>query len=382
MADNDPQKPPRQVGSHRSDPNQSYPSGAAAAVHETSNALTVILGWIERAKGATGENPTALLALERAANHALWARDAMRRALGAELPPNRPPTSAVELATRTLDDLAVEAQRASVKTRIWIDPQTKPSYLAQADVVWQILTNVLLNAISVTPTGGEVALELHRASPVEHQNTGSLLFRVSDQGPGIPEELREKIFRGGSSDRVGGAGIGLAYAKQLAQRFGGDLVLTNCSQGASFELCWPTCPPSEQPAGGHSEPSGNDETSFPARRVLLLEDDDAVVELLALSLASRGATVTAVRTVDELISELNDHPYDTLLVDLSPLSPRDGGLARVIRQTRAINPTIAIIVITGNVDATGSENVMWLAKPFEPRELVTAICDAHARLEP
>ena len=96
----------------------------------------------------------------------------------------------------------------------------------------QILTNLLLNAISFTPKGGTVRLAV--------QEDGVFAtFAVSDQGPGIEAERVATLFEAPISTRRGGAGLGLRHSAALAAAHGGELRLTNSEPSACFELTWP-----------------------------------------------------------------------------------------------------------------------------------------------
>jgi signal transduction histidine kinase len=70
------------------------------------------------------------------------------------------------------------------------------------------------------------------------------VIRVADNGPGLPERARERLFLPfAGSGRPDGAGLGLAIARELAQGHGGDLILAkNGPQGAVFELRLPGAP--------------------------------------------------------------------------------------------------------------------------------------------
>lgn len=341
----------------------------AAAIHETTNALTVILGWIERARIASPDNDDAQKALARAGRYTRDARAAMRRAIGAELPP-RPPETATSLATRAAEDLAVEAKRARIELIVDIDDACEQLLVPQPDAAWQILTNLLLNAVAVTAPHGEVTLEVAPAAP------DRLLFRVSDDGPGIAADMRAALFTAGVSRRQGGAGIGLRHAHGLALECHGELRLgEQPGEGAVFELVWPIADGQrDDSAVPHKQPAvkGNLEGA----RVLLLEDDARVIELLELSLGARGANVTSVRSADALLAELATGQYDVMLVDLSPLSIEEGeptGLEAAVTQARDQNPGIDVVVISGSVAVRPRNDVIWVRKPFEPKELVEAI---------
>jgi CheY-like chemotaxis protein len=347
----------------------------AAAIHETTNALTVILGWLERARQAADEHPEVADALERATRHARSARDSMRRTIGAR-PPAAPPERASTVLQRTCEDLAQEATLAGVRLGVRVADACADDYVAAPTVVWQVLTNLLLNAIALTPAGGAVDAAVEQAG-------AAVCFRVQDQGPGIAPERREQLLTAGESTREGGAGLGLRHAHWLASEHGGSLTLGDCERGACFLLRWPTCgrptavarAPARTPAGGDT---------LAGLEVLLLEDDPAVVELLELSLGARGAVVTAVGSAETLVAALEQDRYDVMLVDLSPLGSatgRDGrndGLDRIVRQGRARQRSLTVVAISGSIAAQPHPDVIWVRKPFAPGELVEAIVRARA----
>ena len=109
-----------------------------------------------------------------------------------------------------------------------------------ADVVEKICTNLISNALKYTPDGGEVNVELERKS----DNT--IQFSVQDNGPGIPIDQQESIFKRFWRDQIQqsnqsiGTGIGLALAKELAILHGGDITVhTNKKAGSCFRLILP-----------------------------------------------------------------------------------------------------------------------------------------------
>ncbi len=240
----------------------------------------------------------------RAASHARWARDQLRSVIGAPAPARDPgPDDASEVARLTIDDLAVEAQRAGVVLESSVADEAAARLLPAATAAWQVLTNLLLNAIAMTPRNGRVWLEL--TAP----RANFVRFVVRDEGPGIAAERRATLFDGGASTRPGGAGLGLKHAHDLAIEHGGKLALEQApgAKGACFELTWPARATARDPTA----------RTLDGMSVLLLEDDAAVIELLELSLTARGAALTVVRTADQLDRTLAETGFDVVLIDLS-----------------------------------------------------------------
>ena len=142
---------------------------------------------------------------------------------------------------------------------------------ADPDQLHRILVNLLRNAREALETGGQVGQGLIRVGL--DQEDGVSVVRVADNGPGLPEKATQHLFQAfAGSARSGGAGLGLAISRELAQGHGGDLLLVaNGPEGAVFELILPGAPAPaalEPPPGAPSAPdaSGGAAVSPPARR--------------------------------------------------------------------------------------------------------------------
>jgi signal transduction histidine kinase len=109
------------------------------------------------------------------------------------------------------------------------DAQDPTSVLADAQDVFRILFNLLHNAATVARRTGS----LHTIR-VTLARTGTMaVITVSDDGPGLPAAVRSRLFLGGRST-TGGSGRGLAIARELAERNGGTLKLSDAAPGATF----------------------------------------------------------------------------------------------------------------------------------------------------
>ena len=143
---------------------------------------------------------------------------------------------------QALEAAAEEAQLPSATVALGSDLVAK-SVTADPDQLHRILVNLLRNA--------RQALEQQegRAGPgaitVSLANAGAQsLVVVADNGPGVPERTRDRLFQPfAGSNRPGGAGLGLAIARELAQAHGGELTLVESGPlGSSFELRLPGAP--------------------------------------------------------------------------------------------------------------------------------------------
>jgi signal transduction histidine kinase len=96
-----------------------------------------------------------------------------------------------------------------------------------------ILTNLVQNGLEATPSGGRVELVLEA-------DAQTLTAEVRDQGPGIPEAVRARLFEPVPSTKEGGSGLGLAISRQLARHLGAALELADTSpRGSVFRVRLP-----------------------------------------------------------------------------------------------------------------------------------------------
>jgi CheY-like chemotaxis protein/two-component sensor histidine kinase len=330
----------------------------AGVLHDVSNALTVLLGWVGEAR-APGATPDAVAyALTIIEQRARIARDLARYAIGgARIDEQRELGAVVEEVGKAL---VVEAQRTNVRIIVKGGVATTAKVAGALDVS-QILTNLVLNALAYAPAGSAVDITI----AVEDERCTIV---VADDGPGVASERRESIFLGDSL-RPGGTGVGLRHSRALARVWGGevDLVLHE-GRGARFRLTWPRIDAVPRPPVSVSRVS-----ELSGMRVLVVEDDLAVTQLLETALEARGADVTIATSAAELTTALGHGPYDAALVDLSPIAADTTGALRALH---ARCPEATVVLVTGNADATPVlEGVVveLVRKPFEVREVLAVL---------
>jgi CheY-like chemotaxis protein len=338
-------------------------SDLAGVLHDVSNALTVLLGWVGEA-GAPGATPEAVAyALSVVEQRARVARDLARHAIGA--PRVDEPRELAAVVDETCKALAVEAQRSDVRLALHATPRT--ARVAGAEDVAQVLTNLVLNALAYAPRGTAVDVSVE----VEERRCQ---VTVADAGPGVPADRRQGIFLG-ESLRPSGTGVGLRHSRALARAAGGDVeLLPHDGAGARFLVTWPRVDAVPRPPMSTPPVSGARGGGLSGMRVLVVEDDPAVTQLLETALEARGASLTVATTAKELTAALALGPFDAALIDLSPIAAdTDGALASV----RAGSPEALVVLVTGNADASiegaGGPNLELVRKPFEVREVLALL---------
>jgi signal transduction histidine kinase len=153
-----------------------------------------------------------------------------------------PEPQAVRLAP-ALEMAAEEARLSDKGVRLIAEVGRADQVMADPDQLHRILVNLLRNAREAIEHQ-EGRHEPGRIRVSLAQTDAASLVRIADNGPGLPDRARERIFQPFSgSSRPDGAGLGLAIARELAQGHGGDLVLVDSAPtGATFELRLPGAP--------------------------------------------------------------------------------------------------------------------------------------------
>lgn len=349
-------------------------------LHEVGNALTVVVGWIDLALASLPGGGPAVEALEVARGRAARAQQLARRAIGGapHVDPSRPVGAVVREVARGLS----AARPGAVTVESVVAPELGQRLLPRGDAAGQVLTNLVLNALSVSQPGGVVRVQ------VRPEGEEAVLFEVVDQGPGVPPELRGALFTSGRTSRPDGVGIGLRHAATLAAEVGGTLRLAHeVTSGATFQLVWPLSAAAPGPLGlGEVGPASVAPPSWPpgaalrgeggalaAKRILLVEDDQAVVELLEAAIEARGARLAVMSDAASLSQGLAAAaPFDAVLLDLSPFGEE---VASVVRRLREHSPGGRIVVISGSATqpADLSQVDAWVRKPFEVSDVLRVL---------
>lgn len=142
-----------------------------------------------------------------------------------------------ELAKQLIDDHSGVATEHGVKVDLVPQPVT---VVTDAPRVRRVLTNLLSNAIKYTPRGGHVTVSVVQE---RRGNAARAGVAVADTGPGIPPDLRAKVFDeffriGRSNAEQPGNGLGLSISRRLARLLGGDIELRDHEGGGSIFTLW------------------------------------------------------------------------------------------------------------------------------------------------
>lgn len=162
------------------------------------------------------------------------------------------------LLHETVADAMLQVSSMAAQHNVVMDnavSKALPPVLMERVLLWDVLSNLLHNAISAMVTPPTVTPILNRRISVTDyldEDAGQVQIRVRDRGPGVPIALREQIFAQGFTTRPGGTGWGLYSSRLWVEEVGGSLVVEdNLPRGADFVITLPLTSPSTHDASAH-----------------------------------------------------------------------------------------------------------------------------------
>ncbi len=147
------------------------------------------------------------------------------------------PVDAAELVREAIRPLKIQAEKKGISLLTEV-PEALPLVAADFNKTVWVLTNLVGNALRYTEAGGTITVRIR-------VGTWRLYFSVQDSGCGIPPEYRDQIFEKfiqvrGPARRKGGAGLGLAIAKEIVTAHGGEIwVESEVGVGSTFTFSFP-----------------------------------------------------------------------------------------------------------------------------------------------
>jgi signal transduction histidine kinase len=210
---------------------------AAAFAHEVRNPLNAVSMGLQRLRAEFAPEPAAeyarFVALMQGEVRRLNATVEQFIALARPLPIKRAAFSAGDLIREVGDLVEGDARAAGVSVRVTV-PDGLRELTADRDHVKQVLLNLVLNAVqAMAQGGGTVSLGAERTR-------GGTVLTVDDTGPGIPPDVRGRLFDPYFTTKRAGLGLGLTIARRIAEAHGGSLDVTSRpGAGAHFRLTLP-----------------------------------------------------------------------------------------------------------------------------------------------
>lgn len=345
----------------------------AGVAHELNNPLSVVLGQASLLRRAAGEGPFAARAekIGRAAERcARIVRNFL--ALARDQPASRAAVAINQVVHEAIDLLAYPLRVDGIEVRLEL-AEGVPVLWADGHQLHQLIANLATNAHhalrSVQPPRRLTIVTGHDAAK------GQAWLEVRDNGPGIPPELRPRIFESFFTTKPEGAGtgLGLPLCQDIVEDHGGTIdVQSEPGQGAMFRVALPL--QARPPATTMPVATPSSSPAKPGVSILLVDDEPEVRDVLAELLAGEGHRVDTAEDGQAALERLEQTTYDLIVSDLR--MPRlDGpGLYREVARWR---PELAkrFVFTTGDTLSPEMQQFLeevalpQLPKPFDAEDV-------------
>ncbi len=319
--------------------------------HDFNNLLTVVLGNIELIKRRTGEQHELARQIE-AVRQAAEKGGALTRQLLAFSRRQRLNPLTVDLNTLIADFAPLMRQAVGEAVSIELDlaPEALPAHLDAAQFESALL-NLAVNARDAMEGGGVLSISAKSVGGDDPK----ILVTVRDTGEGMDADVASRIFEPFfTTKEIGkGSGLGLSQVYGFVRQSGGEIsVLSAPGQGAAFEIWLP------QSKGALSERGAGEETDEIARgseRVLVVEDDPAVLAMAVETLEGLGYQVTTAVNAAAALKRLKGRKaFDLLFSDV--VMPGGVNGVELAHMARAERPGLKVLLTSGYV---GDEAASW-----------------------
>lgn len=204
----------------------------AGIAHELNTPLGNILGYAELISQESSDRQVNK-DISKIINAAIYSREIVKKLMffACEMPQNLDKVKVVPLVYQALSFLGPNFKKKDIDYRFTYDDDALEARLDEIQFT-QVLFNILINAIYVSPPSGSIGISLYTGG-------GSFCIEVADKGPGIPDAEKSKIFEPFFTTKpLGeGTGLGLSMVHGIVRAHGGDIVvLDNAGGGTVFKI--------------------------------------------------------------------------------------------------------------------------------------------------
>lgn len=348
---------------------------AGGIAHDFNNLLQGITGNVELAQLLSGQPDRQQGALQRATEAGQRAGKLANQLLtfsrrGAV---RREPTDLLALTARSAEWLE-RLLPENVQLRVRTEP--RPTVvLGDSGQLEQVVMNLCLNARDAMPEGGTIDIDVGRDPSDAHW----VLLQVSDTGPGLEPELRERVFEPFFTTKAHaqGTGLGLSVVYGIVQGHDGEVAVEPVTHGhgARFIVRLPVMDDAPLADG---EASAATAPATQPLRILVAEDDPRVREVVVELLEHEGHDVTAVADGDRAVQAhvQAEVLFDVVILDV--VMPRMGG-REALEIILSRQPGLPAILASGYSNNQLSDEFLnrsgacFIRKPYSRAALLTAL---------
>jgi PAS domain S-box-containing protein len=361
---------------------------AGGISHDFNNLLTVITGYSTLALQKIGSDHPATKDIEQVINAGERATSLIRQLLAFgrrqildPLPIN------VNIFIASIHKILCRLIGENISLTTQLSPDIS-MVLADPSQIEQIIMNLVINARDAMERGGTITIETANRtidSTFVRKNRGAMegdyvVISVRDTGMGMSEEVINRIFEPFFTTKAeSGTGLGLATVYGIVKQNNGYIqVLSQVGIGTEFKVYIPRLMKHHK----EKEPSGNNKLfSKPERGeglILVVEDEQTVLDLAAVSLRSQGYDVlTASSPLDAL--KIFDRAGEKINLVLTDILMPDMSGTDMAKKMRLKHPGVKLLFMSGyseerlNPQDFRGEQIRFMTKPFSPADLATLV---------
>jgi PAS domain S-box-containing protein len=353
----------------------------ATLSHELRTPLNAILGWVQMLQSGELTAHRAKQAVDVIGRNARLQGQLIEdildvsRIITGKLEIDRAPVFVPQLVETVVSGIAPAADAKRIRLDVRIASEL-PLIEGDPKRLYQVLNNVLSNAVKFTPEQGSIVLG--------YEATGGWLnIRVQDSGVGIAPEFLPFVFdrfRQADSRTTrthGGLGLGLAIARHLIELHGGEISAHSAGEnmGTMIAIRLPV-----SAATAYDVPPDSASPAADVRlddvTVLVVDDQPDSREMLATLLEQRGARSMQSESAESALQILQLQRVDLLIADIAMPDVDGYELMRRLRATGDETPAIAVTAFARSDDrrtALDCGYTAYLAKPIDGRQLAKTV---------
>src|SRR6185369_11596494 len=227
-----------------------------------------------------------------------------------------------------------EARTRGLEYEVKLDAEKGQSTYGSASELREVFVNLIVNAVDAMPRGGKLSINCVHADD-------RLKLKFSDNGMGMPDDVRQKIFEPFFSTKgAHGTGLGLSVSYSIIERHEGSITVeSEPGYGTIFIIDLPAVV-----ADGSKTDDVTVADSTLRLKILVVDDEEPVRETLAEMLIAVDHKVELAESGPEAMAKLNRSHFDLVFTDLAMPEMDGWETARLIRKDW---PNVRIILVTG-----------------------------------
>ena len=345
---------------------------ASGVAHDFNNVLAAILGRVSLLQ-RTVEDEAVGRSLRIIQTAAEDAAATVRRIQTFARQSAAPDFSQIELGFLLRDSLEItrtlwqdEARERGLKYTVELSSADAFFTLGNASELREVFINLIVNALDAMPGGGKLEIR-------PSQIGSSIVIEFKDDGTGIADEARERIFDPFFSTKgVNGTGLGLSVSYSILKQHGGTIAVeSEEGKGAAFIVTLPSHKPDQIQPEAVVAPQPKRDLS-----VLVVDDEDYVRDALIDMISELATTVVGARSGAEALNKLQTQNFDVVLTDLSMPEMDGWELAQNIRENWAKTKTVLVTGYGKGVAVAPEKRDLVhsiIGKPFDFKQLAQTL---------